>query len=232
MQVNPERAPEIMEVDIKRLEELLGNNNRLETESFSLDQQLTNVSLTRVVDPDADQLILQHSDIIEIIDDLTDYAKTAELLARMEGLKVNAHGDAIAGYDLRQVITDSLGSTSSIAIAVGTNGCVRKIDSNTKLTNQKQVDELVNPMLETLSNCKNDSRKSVQSIIDLNRQTEAAKKAQGFDNYQPTEALGLSGKEDYIIARKRLSRAEVIERLEQIKSALRAKVVALSKQAS
>lgn len=232
MRETPDRKPEIMEVEIKRLEDILGDNDSVETEDLSLDSHLTKVSLRRVVDPDVNQLVLQHAEVIDATTNLTDYAKIAELLAHLEGLKVNSEGDAVSGYALMQVITDSHGSTSSIGIAIGTDGGVKKVDGNTKVTNQKQVDALVNPMLEALSNRKDDSRKTVRSIIALGRKAEAEGVVQRFDNNQPKTTLEQPSKESDTIAKPRLSRAEVIARLDKIKSALRSRILKLSTQAS
>ncbi|MBP9838530.1 MAG: hypothetical protein KBC84_07425 [Proteobacteria bacterium] len=220
-----------MEVEIKRLEDILGDNDSVETENLSLDSHLTKVSLRRVVDPDVNQLVLQHTEVIDATADLTDYAKIAELLAHLEGLKVNSEGDAVSGYALMQVITDSHGSTSSSGIAIGTDGSVKKVDGNTKITNQKQVDELVNPMLEALSDRKDDSRKIVRSIIALGRRAEAEGVVQRLDGDQLRETSKPSKNSD-TIAKPKLSRVEVTARLDQIKSALRSRILKLSTQAS
>lgn len=232
MREAPDKISEIMMVDIKRFEDLLGENDSVETENLSLDSHLTKVSLRRVVDPDVNQLVLQHAEVINATANLTDYAKIAELLAYLEALKVNSLGEAISGYALMQLITDSHGSTSSIGIAIGIDGGVKNVDGNTKVTNQKQVDALVNPMLEALSNRKDDSRKTVRSIIALGRKAEAEGVVQRFDNNQPPAPSEQPGKESDTIAKPRLSRAEVIARLDQIKSALRSRILKLSTQAS
>lgn len=228
----PDRAPEDMRIDVKRLEELLQDNDIVETEGLSRDFQLTQTFLRRVVDQDVNQVVVQHLEAIDAIGHFTDYTKVAEGLAHLEGLAVSPQGDAFSGYALLQSVTDSHAANSSIGMAIGTDGSVRRVDNKTTVTNQKQVDELVNPMLESLSNRKGDSRRTVRSIIDLGRRAETEGIVQRFDDSQPKEVSDGPSKDSDTIAKPRLSPAEVIARLEQIKSALRAKVIELSKRAS
>ena len=232
MRETPDKISEIMKVDIKRLDDLLGVNDIVESEDLSANFQLTQISLRRIVDQDLNQLVVQHVEVIAATANLTDYAKVAEGLAHLEGLEVSPQGDVFSGYALLRSVTDSHEANSSIGIAIGTDGSLRKVAGTTKITNQKQLDALVNPMLETLSNRKGDSRKTVRSIIDLGRRAEAEGVVQRLDDNSPKETSGGPSKGSDTIAKPRLSRAEVIARLDQIKSALRSRILKLSIQAS
>ncbi len=230
MRNTPDSTPEVMVVDVKRLEELLGENESVDSEDLGVNFRLAHVSLRRVVDVDMYALLLRYKDAIEAIQQLKDSAQVAEGLAHFEGLGVSAQGNVFSGYGLMQVNTDSHAVNSSIGLAISNDGIVQRVDGKAKITTQGEIDKIVDAMLEKLRNRKNDHKQTIRTIIGLGRLAEEQGIVQRLD-HEASPQMVARGNDNDIAAVPKLSRKEVVTRLDQIRSALQAQLIRLSPQA-
>lgn len=228
MRNNPDRVPEILKVDVQKLEALLGRETSITTRRLE-GHDLDTIRLARVIAEGMDEAVEKYMETISNMSNLTDYAQAVEGLDHFNKLGVSPEGEIFGGYVLMQINTDGQSTSNAINIIIDTNGHIKHtLGINSPIT-QDAINATIKNMLEALHNRASDHRQILHTLM---KTVEQQGRVQMLNDQHPHKEVSQPAEHNDTRGKPRLPREEVVARLEKIISALRQRVIELSPQAS